>query len=101
MFVNFSPADYNADETVSSLNFALRVKKVKNTATKQTGDSAEVARLKKIIQKLKGGQGGDDGMLEEDEGEEEGGGGGDGGGGGGGGEEKGSKSFKSGKEAKN
>ncbi len=28
MFVNFSPADYNADETVTSLNFAARVKKV-------------------------------------------------------------------------
>jgi hypothetical protein len=24
MFVNFSPADYNADETVTSLNFAAR-----------------------------------------------------------------------------
>ena len=77
MFVNFSPADYNSDETVSSLNFALRVKKVKNSATKQTGDSAEVARLKKIIQKLKGGQGGDDGNALEEE-DEEGAGGGEG-----------------------
>ena len=34
MFVNFSPADYNADETVTSLNFAARVKKVVNTASK-------------------------------------------------------------------
>lgn len=34
MFVNFSPADYNADETVTSLNFATRVKKVVNTASK-------------------------------------------------------------------
>ena len=34
MFVNFSPADYNADETVTSLNFATRVKKVINNASK-------------------------------------------------------------------
>ena len=34
MFVNFSPADYNADETVTSLNFATRVKKVVNDASK-------------------------------------------------------------------
>jgi Kinesin motor domain len=34
MFVNFSPADYNSDETVTSLNFATRVKKVVNNASK-------------------------------------------------------------------
>jgi len=34
MFVNFSPADYNADETVSSLNFATRVKKVRGITRK-------------------------------------------------------------------
>ena len=83
MFVNFSPADYNADETVSSLNFALRVKKVKNSASKQTGDSAEVTRLKKIIEKLKGGMSGEDGNMLEDDEEEEGAGGGEGGKGGG------------------
>lgn len=34
MFVNFSPADYNSDETVTSLNFATRVKKIVNNASK-------------------------------------------------------------------
>lgn len=34
MFVNFSPADYNADETVTSLNYAARVKKITNNASK-------------------------------------------------------------------
>lgn len=34
MFVNFSPADYNADETVTSLNYAARVKKIVNNASK-------------------------------------------------------------------
>ena len=34
MFVNFSPADYNADETITSLNYAARVKKITNNAAK-------------------------------------------------------------------
>jgi hypothetical protein len=34
MFVNFSPADYNADETVTSLAYATRVKKITNNASK-------------------------------------------------------------------
>lgn len=34
MFVNFSPADYNADETVTSLSYATRVKKITNNASK-------------------------------------------------------------------
>jgi Kinesin motor domain len=36
MFVNFSPADYNADETATSLGFATRVKKVVNKASQVT-----------------------------------------------------------------
>jgi hypothetical protein len=55
MFVNFSPADYNADETVTSLNYAARVKKIVNNASKQA-ESEEVARLKSIIKKLQAGQ---------------------------------------------
>lgn len=51
MFVNFSPADYNADETLGSLTYAARTKHIKNEATKHA-DSAEVARLKKIINDL-------------------------------------------------
>ena len=57
MFVNFSPADYNADETVQSLNYAARVKKIVNSASKGV-ESAEVARLKAIIRKLGGDPGG-------------------------------------------
>lgn len=34
MFVNFSPADYNSDETVTSLSYATRVKKIVNNAAK-------------------------------------------------------------------
>ncbi len=55
MFVNFSPADYNCDETVTSLNYASRVKKIVNSASK-AAESAEVARLKSIIEKLRSGQ---------------------------------------------
>jgi hypothetical protein len=59
MFVNFSPADYNADETSTSLMYAARVKKIVNSASKQA-ESAEVARLKHIIHKLQAGQKVDD-----------------------------------------
>lgn len=52
MFVNFSPADYNADETSTSLNYAARVKKIVNSASKQA-ESAEVARLKALVKRLK------------------------------------------------
>lgn len=44
MFVNFSPADYNADETVTSLAYATRVKKITNNASKvRTVDNLSVA----------------------------------------------------------
>mmetsp|Transcript_16795 Transcript_16795/g.25247 ORF Transcript_16795/g.25247 Transcript_16795/m.25247 type:complete len:1631 (-) Transcript_16795:170-5062(-) len=66
MFVNFSPADYNSDETVTSLSYATRVKKITNNASKQA-ESEEVARLKALIKKLQQGirieeddEGGDD-----------------------------------------
>jgi hypothetical protein len=54
MFVNFSPADYNADETTTSLQYAARVKKIVNNASKQA-ESEEVTRLKAIIRRLQGG----------------------------------------------
>ena len=54
MFVNISPADYNADETLTSLNYASRVKLIKNTANKNA-ESEEVAQLKAIIKNLKAG----------------------------------------------
>lgn len=53
--MNFSPADYNSDETYSSLNYAARVKKIVNNASKQA-ESEEVARLKQIIKRLQAGQ---------------------------------------------
>eukprot|EP00750_Incisomonas_marina_P008113 INCI15242.1.p1 GENE.INCI15242.1~~INCI15242.1.p1 ORF type:complete len:906 (-),score=218.96 INCI15242.1:400-3117(-) len=49
MFVNVSPADYNAPETVSSLQFAQRCKTVTNKATA----SIETAQLKKLKQQLR------------------------------------------------
>lgn len=78
MFVNISPADYNADETLTSLNYAhlhsaippfhpcpfvtaksrSRVKLIKNTANKNA-ESEEVAMLKAIIKNLKAGGSGE------------------------------------------
>lgn len=55
MFVNISPADYNQDETVTSLTYAARVKEIKNNASKNA-DTKEVARLKDIIAKYKAGE---------------------------------------------
>ena len=37
MFVNLSPADYNAEETQSSLVYASRVKLITNSAEKMQG----------------------------------------------------------------
>jgi len=51
MFVNFSPADYNSDETATSLSYASRVKKIVNNASKQA-ESEEVARLKALVKRL-------------------------------------------------
>ncbi|XP_071964662.1 uncharacterized protein [Antedon mediterranea] len=55
MFVNVSPADYNADETVISLTYASRVKLITNDASKNA-DNKEIARLKDVINKLKSGE---------------------------------------------
>jgi len=54
MFVNISPADYNVEETQSSLVYASRVKLITNSAEKMQ-ETAEIARLKKIIASLKAG----------------------------------------------
>lgn len=54
MFVNFSPVDYNAEETLSSLVYASRVKLITNSAEKQQ-ETAEIQRLKKIIATLRAG----------------------------------------------
>ena len=51
MFVNTSPADYNADETQSSLVYASRVKLITNTAEKKS-EGEEVHALNAIIKEL-------------------------------------------------
>ena len=55
MFVNFSPVDYNAEETASSLVYASRVKLITNSAEK-TVETAEIQRLKKLVAQLRAGQ---------------------------------------------
>lgn len=54
MFVNISPADYNTEETLSSLMYASRVKMITNNASKNQ-ESAEIKRLHRIIAELRGG----------------------------------------------
>eukprot|EP00052_Salpingoeca_macrocollata_P021274 m.181820 g.181820 ORF g.181820 m.181820 type:complete len:1658 (-) comp21495_c0_seq1:114-5087(-) len=66
MFVNISPADYNFDETVISLTYASRVKLITNDAQKNA-ESKEVARLKKLIEKLKKGEAVDEDDVADEE----------------------------------
>ena len=54
MFVNISPADYNVEETQTSLSYASRVKLITNTANKNA-ESEEISKLKSIIRQLKAG----------------------------------------------
>ncbi|GBG30564.1 Kinesin-like protein KIN-14E [Hondaea fermentalgiana] len=51
MFVNISPADYNSEETVSSLTYASRVKLIKNNADKSQEDE-QLAALKKVVREM-------------------------------------------------
>ena len=65
MFVNISPADYNRDETLGSLEYASRAKLITNDAAKNA-DSEEVAALKAEVSRLErqllsGGGGAGDG----------------------------------------
>eukprot|EP00605_Chrysophyceae_sp_TOSAG23-4_P002291 GSChrysophyteH1.ASY1.ANO1.2537.1 assembled CDS len=53
MFVNASPADYNFHETCSSLEFALRCKKVKNQKGGASVETAEVRKLRRELARLK------------------------------------------------
>ncbi|XP_069181334.1 uncharacterized protein [Procambarus clarkii] len=55
VFVNVSPAAYNADETLISLMYASRIKQITNTISKNS-DNKEITRLKSIICKLKKGE---------------------------------------------
>lgn len=53
MFVNVSPADYNSDETNTSLGYAKRVKNIKNVAVKNT-QSKQADKMNAIIMGLQG-----------------------------------------------
>jgi len=55
MFVNISPADYNQEETQTSLQYASRVKLITNNANKNA-ESEMVNKLKNIIRQLKVGK---------------------------------------------
>ncbi len=49
MFVNISPADYNAEETENSLTFAQRVKQVKNQSRAERDAEAMKIKLQKQV----------------------------------------------------
>ena len=51
MFVNISPADYNCDESNTSLTYAKRVKNIKNFAVKNT-QSKQTDKMNHIILEL-------------------------------------------------
>ena len=61
MFVACSPAKYNLEETQNSLQYATRVRTIKNDVTKQE-ESREVQRLRKAVAhwKTRAGESGDD-----------------------------------------
>jgi len=48
MFVNASPSVYNESEMKNSLDYATRVKKIKNTVAKNT-ETKETMKLKRCI----------------------------------------------------
>lgn len=59
MFVNTSPADYNAAESNNSLAFASRCKDITNMVASGPGiQAAQMNALKKELAKLKKGGGG-------------------------------------------
>ncbi|GLV42213.1 Kinesin-like protein at 3A [Carabus blaptoides fortunei] len=54
MIACVSPADYNLDETISTLRYADRARKIKNKPIiNQDPQAAEIARLHQIIQQLR------------------------------------------------
>jgi kinesin family protein 4/21/27 len=54
MIACISPADYNIEETLSTLRYADRAKKIKNKPIiNQDSQSAEIQRLKEVIQDLR------------------------------------------------
>lgn len=67
MFVNISPADYNRDETLGSLEYAARAKTITNDAAKNA-DSEEVAALKAEVARLERAMASGGGGAAEEEG---------------------------------
>lgn len=54
MIACISPADYNADETLSTLRYADRARKIKNKPIiNQDPQQAEINRLNKIIEQFR------------------------------------------------
>ncbi|GBG25436.1 Kinesin, putative [Hondaea fermentalgiana] len=54
MFVNISPVQINAPESICSLNFAARCRKVQlGQAKRKGGDSAELKKYKRIVEDLR------------------------------------------------
>jgi hypothetical protein len=51
MFVNVSPADYNQDETQSSLYYASRVKQIVNETVKNI-ETRELSRMKEQLKHI-------------------------------------------------
>lgn len=51
MFVNCSPSVYNESETKNSLEYATRVKKIKNNVNKNV-ESKEIQRYKEALGKM-------------------------------------------------
>ena len=52
MYVNVSPADYNFEETVSSLTYAIKAKQIQNESIRNI-ENQELLRLKTENGKLK------------------------------------------------
>lgn len=63
MFVNCSPSVYNESETKNSLDYAVRVKKIKNNVSKNI-ETKEILRLKNIMQLLEQQMGQLSGLLD-------------------------------------
>jgi kinesin family protein C2/C3 len=55
MLIQLSPVEKNVSETVCTLNFGDRVKKVELGAAKKVTESAEVSALKRQIKELERG----------------------------------------------
>lgn len=53
MFCNVSPTDYNAEETINSLQYAQRVKLVTNDVSRNV-ESKQLDKLRRALEKVLG-----------------------------------------------